>query len=370
MSLILATAAYKSLINERKKPLNFFEYVSERGFQLNETCVNVFYNKIAHLKETDFVEIDRSILETFGYSNMLKIVKKNGIPELDENGNVRLVDNRNDFTNAVQALRKMKSFKEGKSLDDVTADYVLVPDVTVRGRGAKRNLLYVKKRMLEHLCIMSHSRNSHMIREYFLELYRAVNEYIEYQRDFQNMKQMVHQRQLLRFKDRRIDELSTKMDQQTDYLQRVIEQNEHLSKQLQMHDKKLDTVTKILYNETNNKVLDVENENKKQELVVLQNKRNMDHCVVLRGQKAHVNVQLKRTCDEMYIIGSVETYKNPINLYNLFSEQVKKQKDERFKVTHNKVILQNGATPEELLDCFISLEEQKHTVANRVKGAL
>ena len=167
---------------------------------------------------------------------------------------------------------------------------------------------------------------------------------------------MVHQRQLLKFKDRRIDQLNTKIET-------VIEQNQDLGK-------KLDTLTQILYNETNNKVLDVENENKKQELVVLQNKRNMDHCVVLRGQKAHVNVQLKRTCDEMYIIGSVETYKNPINLYNLFSEQVKKQKDERFKVTHNKVILQNGATPEELLDCFISLEEQKHTVANRVKGAL
>ena len=70
----------------------------------------------------------------------------------------------------------------------------------------------------------------------------------------------------------------------------------------------------------------------------------MVHCVVLRGQKAHVNVQLKRTCDEMYIIGSVETYKNPINLYNLFSEQVKKQKDDCFEVTHNKVILNNGTT--------------------------
>ena len=94
-----------------------------------------------------------------------------------------------------------------------------------------------------------------MICGYFLELYRAVNEYIEYQRDFQNMKQMVHQRQLLKFKDRRIDQLNTN-------IKTVTEQNQDLGK-------KLDTLTQILYNETNNKALDVECENKKQELVVL-----------------------------------------------------------------------------------------------------
>ena len=254
MSLILATATYESLINERKGPLKFREYVSERGYQLNEAYVDVFYHKIAHLEETDFVEIDRSILETFGYSNLFKIKKKNGVPELDENGNVRLIDHRNDFTNAVQALRKIKAFKEGKSLDDVTADYVLVPNLTVGGH----DLLYVKKQMLEHVCIRSKSSNSHMIRESFLELYGAINEYMKYQRDFQIKKQMVHHRKLLKF-NRKIDDANVK-------IQRVLEQTDDLLKQMQMRGKRLDILTEMLLKKSNNKV----------------------------------NVQLKRTRNEMY----------------------------------------------------------------------
>ena len=73
----------------------------------------------------------------------------------------------------------------------------------------------------------------------------------------------------------------------------------------------------------------------------------------------------------MHVIGTVESYRNPINLYNLFSEQAKKQKDTRFDVTHNKVILmKNGTTPIELLDVFNSLNDQKHSVAECVKSAL
>jgi hypothetical protein len=147
-------------------------------------------------------------------------------------------------------------------------------------------------------------------------------------------------------------------------------QNEGLSKQLLIQDKKLDTLSQILYNETNNKVLDVQSTQKQQELVVLQDKDDPETCVVLRGQKAHVNAQMKRRHDQMNIVGTVESYKNPINLYNRFNEQMKKQKDDRFKVTHNKVTLKNGTTPIELLNCFNSLNEQKHEIAERVHNAL
>ena len=80
--------------------------------------------------------------------------------------------------------------------------------------------------------------------------------------------------------------------------------------------------------------------------------------MVLRGQKAHNNAQMKRRHDQMNVVGTVESYKNPINLYNTF------------KVTHNKVTLKNGTTPNELLDCFNSLNEVKHEVAEKVKNAL
>ena len=81
-------------------------------------------------------------------------------------------------------------------------------------------------------------------------------------------------------------------------------------------------------------------------------------------------MQMKRSQDQMHVVGTVESYRNPINLYNLFSEQTKKLKDARFDVTHNKVTLKNGTTPTELLDVFNSLNDQKYSVAESVKKAL
>ena len=104
--------------------------------------------------------------------------------------------------------------------------------------------------------------------------------------------------------------------------------------------------------------------------MVLQRKDDPNNCVVLRGQKAHVNMQLKRTQDQMHVVGTVESYKNPVTLYNLFSEQTKKQKDDRFYVTNNKVTLKNGTTPTELLEAIQTLEEKKHSIAEKVKSAL
>ena len=58
MSLILATASYAALIDEHHDALPFMEYVNKQGFMLNDRCVHIFYQRIIHSKETDFVEID------------------------------------------------------------------------------------------------------------------------------------------------------------------------------------------------------------------------------------------------------------------------------------------------------------------------
>ena len=64
----------------------------------------------------------------------------------------------------------------------------------------------------------------------------------------------------------------------------------------------------------------------------------------------------------MHVVGTVQSYKNPINLYNLFSEQTKKQKDDRFNVTNNKVTLKNGTTPtfrrKKSQECIVNLKLQ------------
>ena len=60
---------------------------------LNEQCASVFDEKTMHLKDTHFVEIDRSILEMIGFKNSFIEKKcKNGKLKLDANGKPLLKD--------------------------------------------------------------------------------------------------------------------------------------------------------------------------------------------------------------------------------------------------------------------------------------
>ena len=72
----------------------------------------------------------------------------------------------------------------------------------------------------------------------------------------------------------------------------------------------------------------------------------------------------------MEVVGKIETYKNPINLYNRFSEITKKQKDERFRVQNNKVTLNNGTSPRELFELFHHLDMEKHETAQEIQSVL
>jgi len=126
-------------------------------------------------------------------------------------------------------------------------------------------------------------------------------------------------------------------------------------------------VAQIMYNESSNKVLDVTKPQKKQELVVLQSRMNTTQCEIIRGQRNHVNQQLKRKQETMEIIGKIDTYKNPINLYNRFNEHLDSTK---FDVHNNQVTLKNGSTPNDLLRIFHDLDQNKHDVAENVRNAI
>ena len=219
--------------------------------------------------------------------------------------------------------------------------------------GQNKQRLWIRMRALEHFIIMANTSNSYMIREFFLDLKHILTEYNKYQTVYR-IQRNVHEQMVL--KDSQIHELRND-------IHLLIEKSE-------IQSQKLDLLSQLLYKESDDKVLDVKCTQKKQELVVLQNKDDPTNCVVLRGQKAHVNMQLKRTQDQMHVVGTLQTYKNPINLYNLFSEQTKKQKDDRFDVTNNKVTLKNGTTPTELVQALQNLEEKKHSVAEKVKSVL
>ena len=73
-----------------------------------------------------------------------------------------------------------------------------------------------------------------------------------------------------------------------------------------IQSQKLDVLSKLLYKESDDKVLDEKSTQKKQELVVLQRKDDPNNCVVLQEQKAHLNQQLKRTQDQMHVVGTAE----------------------------------------------------------------
>ena len=250
-----------------------------------------------------------------------------------------------------------------------------VPSGTVSFQhgGHLKKQIKMTKGAYKQLLMETQTDAAKLVRKYYICLEELFIQYLLYQRTYEMVKSQMHVKCLT--KENKV--LASKLDiviAQNEGLSKqnegLYKQNEGLAQQLVMQDKKLDALSNILYNESNNKVLDVENDQKKQELRILQKKDDPESCVILRGQKTHLNVQMKRTQDQMKLVGTVETYKNPINLHNLFSEQTKRQKDARFKVTHNKVTLKNGTTPTELLDAFNALNDQKHSVAERVKQAL
>ena len=335
--------------------LTLVDFVQKHRFPLNEQYASVFFAKTAHLKDTDFIEIDRTMLEMIGFKNTWTEQKdKNGNVKMNENSEPKMKDMRNDFSNAIKCLRHTVGFVEGQSFDDTHAHFIVekigVPMRTPNHRGGQnKQALWVRMRTLEHFVIMANTSNSFMIREYFLDLKHILTEYTMYQTVYRLKYD-------LSIKDSTITSLNTKLDH-------VIEQNE-----IQLE--KLNILSKLLYKETDNKVVDVDTKQKKQELVVLRNKTDPTKVEVLRGQTVHVKHQLKRKQDEMEVVGKIDTYKNPVNLYNRFGESIKKQNDDRFQKSNNKVTLKNGSTVEDLMSTFRHLDNDKHETANKVQDIL
>ena len=380
-NLEYAHEQYDDFVDIHQPMLDIRMFRVKRGLPLNNECDRVFYNKTAYLKDTDYIEIDRPILEMIGYKNKLMEKKdKHGNLKLDEFGNVKLVDMRSDFNSAIRCLRNIEGFRESNSFDDNEADYVIKKSIkqscliTVHKGGIPKQELWVRKRTLEHLVIMANTCNSRMIRDYFLDLKRIITEYIMYQTVYRAQHK-------LSIKDTVIEELrndiqtlmknsETQMKNSEIQIKNSEVQAKQLNEKLDIQSQKLDMMAQILYKETDNKVVDVTEKNKKQELVVLRKRTEPEKIEVLRGQVNHVNQTLKRKLNDMEVVGKINTYKNPINLFNRFGESIKMDRDERFKKSSNKVILRNGSTVQDLMTVLQVLDDDKHTTANNVKNCL
>ena len=238
----------------------------------------------------------------------------------------------------------------GDGCNVVITTTLQAPIGACRNTGARRyhKEIRMTKNAYKELIMESQTESARRVRKYYICLEDLFTQYLLYQQAHE-MVLSTHRMEILSMENR---ELSKKMD-------RVIALNESQSE-------KLDMLSKILYRETDNKVIDVEEKTKKQELVVLQNKTEPNRIEVLRGQLNHVNQTLKRKRKDMNVVGKIDTYKNPINLLNRFNESIKKEGSERFSKMHNKILLKNGSTVDDLMYVFHSLDEDKHTVANQV----
>lgn len=387
-----AEEQYGDFVDVHGPILTISEFQKRRNLPLNEQCSSVFYSKTAHLTDIDFVEIDRPILEMIGFKNTVYEVKdKNGTIKLDKNGNPKLKDMRSDFSSAIRCLRNTVGFIEGSSVDDVNAHFVVqkagkpgyFPENSGHGgAGLNKQSLWIRMRALEHFVIMANTCNSFIIREYFLDLKRIMMEYNMYQTVYRAkyelcMKDSVigelrsDMHTLMEKSRNDIHVLMEKSQRDINVLMEKSQQDIHaLMEKSDIQTQKLEMMSDLLMKETDNKVIDVEARKKKQELVVLRSRNEPTQIEVLRGQTTHVNQQLKRKKLNMEVVGKIDTYKNPINLLNRFDESIKKEGDERFHKTNNKIVLKNGSTAEDLMHVFHDLEEDKHVVAKKAKQCL
>ena len=212
------------------------------------------------------------------------------------------------------------------------------------------------KSAYKELIMESQTEAARQVRKYYICLEDLFTRYLLYQQAYQTVLS-TNRFEILSLENKA---LSDKMDQ-------LLEQNAQQTRQLEVQSQKLDVVSRILYKESDHKVLDVKQAQKKQELVVLQNRVDTTQCEIIRGQRNHVNQQLKRKHETMEIIGKIDTYKNPINLYNRFNEHVDSTK---FDVRNNHVTLKNGSTADDLLRVLHDLDDDKHDVAENVRNAI
>ena len=156
-NLQYAHEQYDDFVDIHGPLLNVSEFKTRRGLLLNEQCAAVFYEKTVHIKDTDFIEIDRQMLQMIGFKNtFIEKKDKQGNVKLDDNGKPKLEDTRKDFNNAIRSLRKSTGFIEGTSLQDNDAHFVvlklkhIVHQSEKKQRGGLNKLtIWLRKDMLQ-----------------------------------------------------------------------------------------------------------------------------------------------------------------------------------------------------------------------------
>ena len=306
------------------------------------------------------MQLDRPILELIGFKNKLRT---------DRN---KVEDNRKDFANAIQCLKKTTGFVQGSSLEDESADFVLLPTSTLANTnstligsnlaplvggasligpswgGSNKLTVWVRMRSLEHFTLMANTPNRYRIREYFLNLNRMVANYVLYQ------EQYLHEQATLKL---------------ADVVQLQEQRFEAQTEVVHLQTEQLKVMAKLMAQEAESKVLPVQSEYLKQQFVVLRDKEQVGFYEIIRGQKGYVQQQLLKKQKTKEVVKVITQYNNPINLGNRLTEFIQQTMEFQkpyFKKSNNQIELMNGATEEGLLLVLDSLVSERCSVANVV----
>jgi Protein of unknown function (DUF3627) len=310
------------------EPMSFLDFMNDTGYDINRNFVNQYWSIMTRAREGIFFELNEEMMQQLGFSNNPNLIKK--LESL--------------YPTTVEEREHSGGYFGDHVNVHIELDYSA--QSLYKRYSAPRKKIYMTGLAYKEVLMESQTFAAKEARRHLIELEMVLYKYMNYQQ-CQNNRLAAQN-----------DELHAKVDKQTLMLEEVITENQL----------KTQTLVRILYNESAKKVLPPTNEKKKQQLAVFQERNDPTSFAIIRGQNEHIERMKKRMNDQMEEVATIDSYMNPINLYNRFTEHVKG--DKRFKVSHNKVIVQDDTSAQDLLDIIDELDDQKYDVARAVQQAL
>ena len=146
--LAYARGKYDRLVKTHLPMLSMYDFKEECGFPLDKECSVFFAREVDCKKKTDFLIIDRKVLDFIGFRN----------------GNFQI-----DLCKALDRLRKIAGFIEGHALNDRDAHFVVLS-----------SSVWIRVRHLEYFMIMANTSRSYFISTYLGDLNRIAREFSMY----------------------------------------------------------------------------------------------------------------------------------------------------------------------------------------------
>lgn len=409
----VAHDAYDSFVDVSLPILEIHQFAERQNLPLNERCMSVFHAKTAYLRDQDWIELDRSILELVGFKNSWTARKsKDGSVKRDSDGNPVLMDTRNDFSNAIRCLKNINGFVEGQSFDDSGAHFLITKSdfrrppvlnsnaaVVLNGTarieeagmvqqsltdekfavqllgtakidgviserkasrgGSNKQSIWIRLRALEHFIIMANTCNSFMVREFLLDLKRILSEYTMYARVYRDKYQ-------LSIKDSTIDKLSIQITELLSHARNTT--------------KKLDTVIGIVRKTEEDVVVPAESP-MLHETVILMVSEDKTFYAVRCVQNARRAATIRQTREQyrdrnLTVLTEMKSKPNAKNILHRFKQCIRGDEDLSVLITFSsfgttfEVLDKEAMRPTDVIDMFMKLINTHNAIVENTIDAV